>query len=149
MTRIALRPSNIPVNVLCVHLKVRSVHHRHDGCVCYNPHSRTRRLETNCTASRVSTRVCSAGTPLTGVTSVLVHFSVAQHDTSVCLFGQWFFILSHLLSTSCWGFVLSLCTFQLLSIHSPVDPACSHSTILPPLQASQDHVPTPGGRVLV
>ena len=55
---------------------------------------------------------------------------------------------SHLFSTSCWHLVLSLCTFQVLSIHSPVDLACSRSIIVPPPHASQDHVPALGGCVL-
>ena len=62
----------------------RPVHRRNKGYTCCVLHSRTCSLETNCSASRSSTRVCSAGTHLTDVTSVHVH-SVAPHSTSVCL----------------------------------------------------------------
>ena len=42
-----------------------------------------------------------------------------------------------LFRTSCGKFVLSLCTLQLPSVQSPVDPACSRSIICSPPQSSQ------------
>ena len=61
--------------------QARSVHRRHQGYVCHIPHSRISRLETNCTASPSSTRVCSEVTPDTP--QVSVQSSVAPHSTSV------------------------------------------------------------------
>ena len=61
-------------NVLSVHLMSRFEQCPQKGCVCYIPHGRTCRLETNCNANRSSTRARSADTLLTDVTSVPVHF---------------------------------------------------------------------------
>ena len=102
--------------------------------------------------SRSSTRVCSEVCPhrcnvCICALQVSLRDSVAPHNTSVRLL-ELFFMHSHLFSTSCWNFVLPPCTFQLPSIQSAVDPACSCSIILSPTHSSQDHVPALGVRVL-
>ena len=86
------------------------------------PHSRTCSLETKSSASRSSTRVCSAHTP---------------HRCNVCT-----------CTLRCPAQYKRLSFGELLFTHSLIDPTGSCSTILSPPQASQDHVPALGGRVL-
>ena len=91
--------------------------------MCYIPHSRTCRLETNFTASRSSTRVCSEVTPNTP--QVSLQDSVAPQSTSVRLFGKG-----------------QLSTLQHIVLELR---ALNH---FPPPRTSQDHAPALGGRVL-
>ena len=82
-----------------------------------------------CSESSSDVTICS------DVTSVLVHSKTLLHRrVQAAVFWS---CLPPLFSTSCWNFVLSLCTLQLLSIQPPVDPACSSSSIFSPPQSSQ------------
>ena len=60
------------------------------------------------------------------VTSVIVHYKTRLHRRiQAPVFRSVAFMRKVLFSTSCWNFVLSLCTFQLHSIQS----ACGRSII--------------------
>ena len=74
-------------------------------------------------------------TSCSDVTSVFVHSKTPLHRREQA--PVFWSCVPPLFGTSCWNFVLSLCTLQLLSIQSPVDPACSRSIIFSPPQSSQ------------
>ena len=74
-------------------------------------------------------------TSCSDVTSVFVHSKTPLHRREQA--PVFWSCVPPLFGTSCWNFVLSLCTLQLLSIQSPVDPASSRSIIFSPPQSSQ------------
>ena len=86
-------------------------------------------MKASCSESSSDVTTCS------DATSVFVHSQTPlQRRVQAPVF--WSCPPPHF-NISCWNFVLSLCTLQLLSIQSPVDLARSRSIIFSPPESSQ------------